>query len=484
MTGNVTTDLFLEACSATGTLQVQMECQGKPAAEKIVPLPFIVVGRDEGCDLVLDDDQVSLRHAFFQVVGGRLFGVDLRSRTGTFWPNGAKASGWVDPGQSIRIGPYVLHFYDYGFEKFPPPESDFDPLASPVTDRESMLEVTLEFVSGPARPLTWGINRVLTLIGRSNDCGVCLRDTSVSAFHGALLRAPEGTWIIDLLGRGGIALNGRRVRWGRLNPGDQLQVGNFVLRFRPISSSNGSTTSHGAVPGINGYAERSHDDARLFTAFGANETQGIVSNSNAGGPAYALTPALDRAGINETIVMPLVNQFAMLQNDMFAKFQESILMMVDMFSRMHREQMGVIRTEVDRLHDLTEELQALQAELTRRQAPAPAAAGAAPATPAMENEPAAPVVTGVSNVSGVSDPGLQSVQLPAPAAVAVPEPKPAKPPAYSFTPAPKEPPLELPQPKETTTDGDVHLWLYQRINALQHERQSILKKLYKFVVGK
>src|SRR6516165_9204921 len=93
MTGNVTTDLFLEACSATGTLQVQMECQGKPAAEKIVPLPFIVVGRDEGCDLVLDDDQVSLRHAFFQVVGGRLFGVDLRSRTGTFWPNGAKASG-------------------------------------------------------------------------------------------------------------------------------------------------------------------------------------------------------------------------------------------------------------------------------------------------------------------------------------------------------------------------------------------------------
>ena len=58
--------------------------------------------------------------------------------------------------------------------------------------------------------------------------------------------------------------------------------------------------------------------------------------------------------------MPLVNQFGMMQQQMFDQFQQAIAMMVQMFGEMHRDQMKVIREELDRLHELTDELNAAQ----------------------------------------------------------------------------------------------------------------------------
>jgi hypothetical protein len=305
-----------------------------------------------------------------------------------------------------------------------------------------------------------------------------------------LLHTPAGTWIIDLLGRGGIALNSQPVRWGRLDPGDQLQVGNYVLRFRPETAmANGPGRNSPAGPRVNGFRGRNQHDSGFFARPGDNESSNLAPaidpSSNAGGQAFALAPTLDRAGINETIVMPLVNHFATMQNEMFSKFQESIMMMVDTFGQMHREQMGLIRTEVDRLHDLTEELQTLQTELAMRPAPplATPVVPPVPIMPAMEEPALASVGTHVQELPPQEVAPAPEL-APAPEVASAPEPMRVKPPAYSFTPAPKEPPLELPQPKEATTDGDVHLWLHQRINAIQRERQSILKKLFSFMAGK
>ena len=64
--------------------------------------------------------------------------------------------------------------------------------------------------------------------------------------------------------------------------------------------------------------------------------------------------------------MPLVNQFGLMQQQMFDQFQQAMAMMVQMFGTMHRDQMEVIRTELDRLHELTEEFHALKQELADR----------------------------------------------------------------------------------------------------------------------
>src|SRR4051794_38603866 len=55
-------DFFLQACGADESLQMSLECQGTAEVERlIVDTPFLVIGRDPGCDLVLDHPDVGDR---------------------------------------------------------------------------------------------------------------------------------------------------------------------------------------------------------------------------------------------------------------------------------------------------------------------------------------------------------------------------------------------------------------------------------------
>ena len=66
------------------------------------------------------------------------------------------------------------------------------------------------------------------------------------------------------------------------------------------------------------------------------------------------------------MLVPLVNQFGLMQQQMFDQFQQAMAMMVQMFGTMHRDQMEVIRAELDQLRELTEEFHALKNELAKR----------------------------------------------------------------------------------------------------------------------
>ena len=81
-------------------------------------------------------------------------------------------------------------------------------------------------------------------------------------------------------------------------------------------------------------------------------------------PAFPLK--LAPSGLTESMLVPLINQFGFMQQQMFDQFQQAMAMMVQMFGTMHREQMEVIRAELDGLHDLTEEFHALKKELANR----------------------------------------------------------------------------------------------------------------------
>jgi S1-C subfamily serine protease len=68
-----------------------------------------VIGRDEACNLVLDDAKVSRRHAYLQEVDGGVEVGDLGSSNGTF-VNGHRIERPVSfgPGDSLRIGASTL----------------------------------------------------------------------------------------------------------------------------------------------------------------------------------------------------------------------------------------------------------------------------------------------------------------------------------------------------------------------------------------
>lgn len=69
----------------------------------------LVVGRDPGADIVLDDPFTSELHARFSVDHGHLTVTDLDSTNGTF-VNGNRISGSMalDPGDVVRLGETIM----------------------------------------------------------------------------------------------------------------------------------------------------------------------------------------------------------------------------------------------------------------------------------------------------------------------------------------------------------------------------------------
>src|SRR5262249_26011434 len=96
--------------------------------------------------------------------------------------------------------------------------------------------VSLEFVKGGGGeslgPTRCPVHRTLVFLGRTDGCKVRLMHSSVSKFHCSLIQTPRGVWIVDLLSRNGVWVNGNKVPWARLEEGDRFEVGDFVLRLR------------------------------------------------------------------------------------------------------------------------------------------------------------------------------------------------------------------------------------------------------------
>jgi hypothetical protein len=75
------------------------------AARTVEVRGTIIVGREPGADVVIDDEFASGRHARFEAAAGRLTVEDLGSTNGTL-VNDRPSSGLsgLDPGDTVRIG--------------------------------------------------------------------------------------------------------------------------------------------------------------------------------------------------------------------------------------------------------------------------------------------------------------------------------------------------------------------------------------------
>jgi pSer/pThr/pTyr-binding forkhead associated (FHA) protein/ribosomal protein L40E len=78
---------------------------------------------------------------------------------------------------------------------------------------------------------TFLLDKERTTIGRSPDCDIFLDDVTVSRTHAVLLQKDEGFFIEDQGSLNGTVLNRRRIESGRLENGDELQIGKYKLSF-------------------------------------------------------------------------------------------------------------------------------------------------------------------------------------------------------------------------------------------------------------
>lgn len=204
---------------------------GGPPDEHVIDAPYGIVGRGAGSHVCLTGEDVGFRHAYLQVIGGRVLCVDLLSRRGLEW-DGATPGPWLSPEHRLRIGPYMMQLFDDGwaFDSTLPSPLDFRPRSDQRPEYGQLPEVQLELTSGKGAGRAWPINRVMTLIGRDDRCRITCADDMISKVHCSLLLAPSGLWVIDLLGRTGVRINGQQVEYGYLPHGAELQIGKYHLR--------------------------------------------------------------------------------------------------------------------------------------------------------------------------------------------------------------------------------------------------------------
>jgi pSer/pThr/pTyr-binding forkhead associated (FHA) protein len=373
-------ELFRDACGLRAPLA--LECQG--ASRTIegfdthqLDYPFAIIGRDPRSDVVLQGAEVSRLHAFFQVVEGRVFCIDLNSRTQLRWEGDSehRAHGWLDPGGTVWIGPHGIRQAGADLSQNHATQCP-DPLnlcASDAPDAHQLPRAGLDLpIRIGERDQLWWMDTRLALVGRSESCQIMLRDASVSRFHASLLRTSKGVWIVDLQSREGVVINGVKVKWAWLEDGDTVRIGqfSFILRYETVPdqiSREDVPLEAGVSPTVSSRAAHS---GKAGTSLAVRSTGRPATPARVTNSSPALTPAVlvpERASQWEQGIAVPPQQLAMWQQQMqmMESFHQDMILMVQMFVAMHREHRVAIGGELDRVQKLTRKLSVLQKKLTQ-----------------------------------------------------------------------------------------------------------------------
>ena len=422
---------FADACGATAPLDLRVDLAGGGLlAEGSLSQPFTLVGRDDSCDVTLSDPEINLRHAWVQVIGGRAFMVDLGSRTGLLWPNGARGSGWLDPGTPVRVGPFLFRLRAPPSDKPSHYTPGYNPLAAD-TDAKARPAAALEFRNGRRARDKWSVNRLITLIGRAPDCKIHLTADDISPYHCGIVSTHTGMWVVDLSGRG-VVVNGERMRVAPLPQSAELWVGRFLIGCqyqvpppvppkiaaappagksgrlssapRPANAAS-ATTPHappagearsaatatppsvpappkspedevelGSEPEVGGLPA-SHIMADAFNPWGPNASGPMshpihVTGSGPKTPPGGIPGAMPDESLpgasDDWSIGPLLRQMSDLHGRSVAEFQQTLTLVAQMFVRVKREHLAVLLHELTRIQELTAEITTIQAEVARQ----------------------------------------------------------------------------------------------------------------------
>jgi len=100
------------------------------------------------------------------------------------------------------------------------------------TDTAPLVYGRLVIDAGPDRGKTFNLSNVSIVIGRREDCGIILNDTSISRRH-ARLELSQGRYVItDIGSTNGVVVNGEKILTKVLEPGDVLTLGTTVCTFK------------------------------------------------------------------------------------------------------------------------------------------------------------------------------------------------------------------------------------------------------------
>ena len=205
----------------------------------------LIIGRLPECNIQIEDNLISRRHARLEVSGTQVILSDLGSHNGT-WVNDKKIliPTTLVEGDKVRIGHSIFIFRAASLPAVAPVIAPvIAPASAPAVDStsEAPRHADGTMIWEMSAPLTlvrgdgaeYGLNSDSKL-GRDPSNNIVLdKDTSASQFHARLDLDKGRIFITDLGSANGTWVNGKRITAPAfLNHGDRIRIGNTIFRLK------------------------------------------------------------------------------------------------------------------------------------------------------------------------------------------------------------------------------------------------------------
>jgi len=345
---------FSKTCGA-GTLQLNyLEGDGSLRSRRLSDQPFLIVGRSPDADLSLADEQVRWQHCYVQVIGGQLVAVSLDESTGIAVDGVQERIGWIKPSSVLQIGSVLFRLQEVN-------PGDGSARSSSESERFASHPFSTHFARNlPATKFEiegdshgtygWRLSRALTLIGQSTVCQARLVHPTISNVHAALVRTPEGIWIVDLHSREGVEVDGVFVRASRLEEGAICRLGAFTLRL--CQGTLAPAPPLRRKPPLTLPAPGTRVDSPSLLA-----TRPRVNSFNAQGTDIEAPQFLEAGLLQGAEVWPSS------EAESFGPSQQAMVMLAQMLGTMHRDHMNLVKDELTEIRRLADEMHQLRVEI-------------------------------------------------------------------------------------------------------------------------
>lgn len=316
--------------------------------------PFALVGKTHQADIPLKE-HCSWRQVYLQLVRGRWFFLSLNSPH-VSWKGIRKNSGWLLDDTPLEFGPWSISLQTGMLAGQPLLLPDCNPMASNSASFFNDNTIVLEFLNSSISKnhgTHLVLNRLITLIGRASACRLRFHDTTVSNFHASLVQTARGLWVVDLSRRNGVFVNDDPVTFHFLNDSDIIRVGSFQIKVH-------------------------YDDGIPQTFFGKQPATGALPSSASTDKSQNRhdLPAIAKETAGEGLPLELLQEqlgldakslgilsyFHTMQDQMMARFEQTVEMLVGSFLSLQNEQMDLLRSELTQIRSLTEEINRLKAQ--------------------------------------------------------------------------------------------------------------------------
>lgn len=187
-----------------------------------------VIGRLDGCDIVLPSSSVSRQHARIFVLNGRCYIEDMGSANGIM-VDGQRVVGRRDLGTAsqLRLGDYYLYLE---FQR--PNQNDEQRVLQTLFIPQDEDLFKLVRIGDNFAGEEFILSEVENTIGRTDENFILLSDPSISRHHAKIFRHADTYQVQDLGSSNGSTINGKPLKAPViLSSGDQVKFGNVEFVF-------------------------------------------------------------------------------------------------------------------------------------------------------------------------------------------------------------------------------------------------------------